>query len=343
MKIASFLRGLILTLAVSSLLSGCGGGGGGADAPGGPATIETLSLRALAVEGQGQNVVAVTETGQGVDYRANLAFFQQDGQSPDLLLTLNTVSLGIPTTDTSVSNITLTPAWAVATIGPYVAGVSLANAPAFSLNFLFQIGGVSKACATGNWLLVTDDTELVLFDISDPANPVALPPLTPQPLTRVTGLNASAGGFFVFTENGYMYIDLSSPTDIKVTAISDLDLGKAEKVYCYANKLYLAGPSKLAGKSKIARVDVSTPEVPVIEIINNNIPGEFFDFAFDGMQTCYILLDGMYISKYVFEQGNLNQAGIAPLTSYTSAASQLYSYKGIYYYSAPGFMGIFSY
>jgi hypothetical protein len=155
-------------------------------------------------------------------------------------------------------------------------------------------------------------------------------------------MGASIDGFFVITEGGYLFLDPLSPGN--VTKITSLDLGKAQKVYRYGSNLYLAGPSKFAGKSKIARVDVSVPDNPSITVLTDTIDGEFFDFAFDGIDTSYILIDGEIIAKYKFAQNKLTFMGTAYLTSYGEKASQFFSHRGVCYFSSPEFgLGIFKF
>ena len=338
-ELSIFFRVLLLAL-VGFLLSACGGDGSGSG--GGPVRMQmdTLSVRALAIEGQGQDMAVLTETGQAVSWVGHLVFYQQDSQNPDRLLNLGTADLGVSTQGSfSIADLSYGPDWAVATIESNVTGVSTVNPPVFKRDFLLQVPGAVKASATGNWLLVATSTDLRLYDISNPATPT--PSQTISSGTQTIGMVATMNGFFVSTEGGYLFID---PMNLgNVTKITNPDLAKAQKVYCYGSKLYLAGPSKFAGKSKIARVDVSVPENPAIEILEDTIDGEYFDFAFDGIDTCHILIDGEKIAKYKFAQNYLTFMGAAYLTSYGEKASQIFSHKGVCYFSSPDGLGIFKF
>ena len=42
--------------------------------------------------------------------------------------------------------------------------------------------------------------------------------------------------------------------------------------------LYVGGPSKYVGMTKIAKIDITTPNNPSIILLADKIPGQFVDF-----------------------------------------------------------------
>ena len=192
---------------------------------------------------------------------------------------------------------------------------------------------LDRAVAAGNWLLVASDTDLELYLISTPTSPVLKGSYTLSAVTSV--LTALSGGFFVITNNGYAYLDISDPSNIVFSETANVDIKQSNKAYLIGNKLYIGGPSKYAGKFKIARVDLTTPSNPTIDIINDQIDGTANDFSYDGIDGYYLQTSDS-VKLYKEAGGALSLVKAVSLASYSRIASQFYAWNGRFYTTANG-------
>jgi hypothetical protein len=233
--------------------------------------------------------------------------------------------------DTSL--VTPVPAW--------VALVSLANSPSFSLDALFESGEpLDRAIASDNWLLVASGTSLDLYDITSLQTPVLVKSFSASSST--TSLVAVPNGLFVITNNGYGFLDVSDTNNITFTETADLDIKGSKKAYLIGNKLYIGGPSKFVGSIKIARLDISSPGSPAIDLLNDQIQGTLADFAFDGSQSYFVLKAN---SVQLFQENNntlsLNKSASLTSSTFSTQVSKFYAHTGRFYVLKSGTMQIY--
>ncbi len=284
----------------------------------------------------GLSYTDVSNTGSFSGFRETLKLFKQDSIDPDLLIDLSSVYLGVDTLYHRVSDITLNDQWAVVTLnfndGPqgWVALVSLKNSPSFTLDALLTIQTtLDRAIAGNNWLLVAANTSLSLFDITSPSSPVLETSFAAT--SNTTALVALPTGFWVITNNGYGVVDTSDVNNITYTEKSDLDIKGSNKAYLIGNKLYLGGPSKFVGYSKAARLDLTTPSAPMIDLLHDQIPGNFLDFAFDGDKSYFLLTPS---SVVLLQEVNDSLSVIDSFLTqaFAGRASQFYAWANRYYH-----------
>ena len=111
---------------------------------------------------------------------------------------------------------------------------------------------------------------------------------------------------------------------------------QAKKAYLIGSKIYIGGPSKYAGKCKIARIDISNPLSPQIDYINDTIDGTFCDFSYDVASGIYYLVNTDKVLWYWESGGSIVNIGSATLTAYTLSYSQSYAWNNIFYFGTPG-------
>jgi hypothetical protein len=336
----------ILLIFLGAVTTACGGGGGGSGNPNNSALL-VQSISSLNVNGLNGNgnivVMSYTDTsspGSTTGFKETLKIYKQDSVNPDFLLDLSSVYLGVDTLYHRVSDITLNDQWATVTINfnlsadqGWVALVPMAG-PAYSLSVTLSFDAtLDRAIAMGNWLLVASTTELAIYDITIPAAPVFKASFM---LTAgTTSLAASTNGFFVITNNGYGYVDVSDPANVTYAETANVDIKQSKKAYLIGTKLYIGGPSKFAGKMKIARLDVTTPGAPAVEIINDQINGTFVDFGYDGVGGYYLqLTDSVMLFKEVNSALSLSTS--ASLMSSARSVSQFYAHKNRFYSANSG-------
>jgi len=295
---------LILTLFMSHI-AGCGsGGGGGGSTP--IQSIQSVPLMNIQVMSGYGNLFAVAhlESTIGGTFREQLKLFQQDSTKPDQLLDLGTLDLGIQDISSMALNVTLSPDWAVVTMNNGIVDlVSLSTAPNYSLAATLLVNYQPDRCiASGNLLLTALNTSLEVYDISNPGSPILKKQLTLSAAN--TSLVALPHGFYVITQNGYGYVDTTNPSNITLAEAVQADIKQSINAYLFGSKLYIGGPSRYAGKSKIARVDVTTPTNPAVELINDQIPDAFGSFSYDNLGNYYIQTEPG-VSRYNESSGSL--------------------------------------
>jgi len=328
---------------------GCGGGGSNASNV--AVQIQDYQLSSNGLNGHG-NIIALSYTdmsniGATTGFKETLKIYQQDSINPDLLLDLGAVYLGVDTLYHSLADLTLNSQWATVTINytdtvfappqTWVSLVSLSNNQ-YSLKSLLNFPGIAidRAVAMGNWLLVAANTDLAVYDISTPTTPTLNTTFTLSAGT--TSMVGLTNGFYVITNNGFGYIDVSNPQSITLTEHSNVDIKQSKKVYSIGSKLYIGGPSKYAGKIKIARVDVSSPDSPTTEVINDLIDGTFSDFSYDSFGDSYYIQTYETVRQFKESGGVLQLNKSATLTSYQTSPSHFYAYGGRIYNGKWGFV-----
>lgn len=340
---------LLLVMFLSIAVAGCGGGSSGASSNNSAVLIQSILLPNVNGLNGNASIVAMSYTdisnaGASTGFKETLKIYQQDAVHPDLLLDLSSVYLGVDTLYHRLSDITLSQQWATVTMNynnippvppeGWVALVPMSN-PTYSLSatLSFPATTLDRAVAMGNWLVVASNTDIALYDITVPASPVLK--TTYVLSANTTSMVALANGFFVITNNGYVYMDVSNPASITFTETANADIKQSKKAYLIGNKIYIGGTSKYAGKAKIARVDVTTPSTPIVEIINDQIDGTLVDFSYDSVDGYYLQMTDS-VKLYKETSGVLSLSKSASLTSYPNNASQLYAYNGRFYIGKGG-------
>ena len=337
MKIINFVLIIFFSIVVVAC-GGEGGGGGGGSSSNSPVLVQSIPLYANGLNGNGAIVVASytdsSSAGATTGFKETLKIYQQDTVNPDLLLDLSSVYLGVDTLYHRLADITLNSQWAAITMNDnistqgWVALVPMAG-PTYSLSTTLTFPAIlDRAVAMGNWLLVASTTDIALYDITNPASPVLKASYVLS--ASSTSMVALANGFFVITNNGYGYMDVSNPASVIFTETANADIKQSKKSYLIGNKIYIGGPSKYAGNAKIARVDVTTPGTPTVDIINDQISGTFVDFSYDSFDGYYLQLTDS-VKLYKETNGALSLSKSASLTGYSNAASQLHAYNGRLY------------
>lgn len=341
MKVKNFA----LVIFISLVITACGGSGGdNLNQNNTPLLVQSIPIyNTNGLNGYG-NIVAMSYTdtssaGSFSGFNETLKVYQQDVVNPDLLLDLGSVDLGVDTLYHRLADITLNSQWATVTINynessqGWVALVPMAG-PTYSLSATISIGAtLDRAVAMGNWLLVASDTDLALYDITTPSSPVLKATYVLSGST--TSMVALENGFFVITNNGYGYMDVSNPLNIIFDEAANADIKQSKKAYLVGNKLYIGGPSIYAGKSKIARLDISTPDAPTVDVINDNIDGTFADFCYDSVDG-YYLWSTDSVKLYKESEGSLNLYKSTPLNGYPQNSSHLFAYNGRFYIGSGG-------
>jgi hypothetical protein len=111
---------------------------------------------------------------------------------------------------------------------------------------------VDRAAAWSDRLVAVSGQSIRLYDITAPAAPVLLGELDAGAAS--TTIAAAGGGVFVFTDNGYVFVDVVADT---FSSVETADVSGVESAAEYDGKLHVAGRSKYAGYYRVARLDPS--------------------------------------------------------------------------------------
>lgn len=330
---------IYVLLCFGFLIGGCGSDSNN-NSNNSPVLVQSIPLYANGLNGNGNIVVASytdsSNAGANTGFKETLKIYRQDPLNADLLFDLSSVYLGVDTLYNRVSDITLNPQWATVTMNDnelytnrgWVALVPLSG-PNYTLSATLEFNAtLDRAVAVADWLLVASNTDLALYSISTPTALVLKGSYSLS--TSTTSLTALSNGFFITTNNGYANIDITDPLNILFTETANVDIKQSKKAYLIGNKLYIGGPSKYAGKVKIARLDLTTPNNPAIDIINDQINGAFIDFSYDGVDGYYLqTVDSVKLYKETGSSLSLMKS--ASLSSYSNNASQFYAYNNRFY------------
>ena len=320
-------------------------------------SFELINSRELTGIG---NIIGTTYTDETTGaYAETLKIYQQDSTDADLLIELCSVYLGIDTLYHGVADIELNSQWAtiamnasLSTGNGWVALVPLSG-PSYSLSALITLGdnNISKAVAMGEWLLVTSKATLTVYSITTPSSPVQKGTYTLSSIpTSITGL---PNGFFITTANGYAFLDVSNSSNITLSEETANDnaanIRQADKAYLIDNKLYIGGPSKYTGMYKIARLDMTTPSSPTIDIIEDKISwtdsnyydGELSNFGYDGANAEYYVQNNDIVRIYKEDNGVLTLTMSLAFPSYEfvnppSNYGSFYVWNGRFYTEGSG-------
>lgn len=328
---------------VALIVSGCGGGGssGSADASG-LVEVQFVPLSNIRGINGRDDIFGAVYTSTGAGYPKSLQIYQQDPLNPDQLLDFGSVYLGIDSLYTSIRDVTFTQDWATVVINGagvlgsgdgYVGLVSLQNHPNYSLDTLITIDSVllDRAIAMDDWLVLTAGAALEILDISAVSSPVSAGSF--NAVGAITSVVPVPNGFYAFTTTGYVHIDYSSPANVTFTEVSSLDLRQIGKAFLDGNKVFFSGPSIIAGKTQIGRIDVSAPSSPALDFAKNDIDGEFVDFCVDDTTNKYHVMTNGLLFRYSEVGGifTLDWATNSPYAIEVSDHSQLYVLNGRIY------------
>ena len=105
------------------------------------------------------------------------------------------------------------------------------------------------------------------------------------------------------------------------------------KAYVSKGSAYVGGPSPLAGKSRIGRVDLGDPAHPALAL-SVDVDGDFAGFAYDGSSRYLLALQGKDSSSadravvYLENQGTLTLAAQGSMAPMFGSASRLFTRDG---------------
>ncbi len=248
---------------------------------------------ALIVAGHGDRVAAWGYT-YGVEPR--LAVYHQDPASRDLLVHDAT----LPGCDCNARHVTLNDQWIVAagekwvsyspvTLAGFVQ-LAPASGPYTDARFLFPSGwsAVDRATAWGDRLVAVLGQAVRIYDITDLAAPALLDEFSMTGPS--TAIEAAGGGVFVFTANGYAFVDLatSTLTESTVTAFAGV-----ERAVAHGGKLRVGGASRYAGYYRVASFDPSGAPTLTVEADADQIPDQganVGEMTFDAARGEYVVL-----------------------------------------------------
>lgn len=334
-------------LLVALFVAACGGGGGErevvAQQPQAVRVSSVSLLNSTGVNGIG-NVVVVSHVdtsnaGSTTGFRQTLNIYRQDSANPDALTSLNSVYLGVDTLYQRLSDLAVTEQWITATMhfnrgaGGWISLVGLTPTISGATTFEFQ-DTVDRALAHGQWLLMATNTSVLLYDISVVSSPTLIRTFTLA--SAISSIAPLADGFFLMTQSGYGVLELSDTQNITFVEVPHDDIKASVKAYRAGNALYIAGPSRIAGKSKVARLDVSNPSSPVVTALNDQIDGGFIEFAHDGAGRYFLMTsDAIHLLTESAPSVVLRQT-VATQTRYPQSASRLFAANGRFYTTDTG-------
>ncbi len=159
--------------------------------------------------------------------------------------------------------------------------------PALSAERLSLPDGVTDLAVSGRWVAAATDRALVLLDRDDPAGPASF-----ATTSTPTGLTATRAGFLAFTTTGYLVVDTGVPGG-SVTEVADPVLRDLREARPDADRgtAVAAGPGSAADRSRVLRLDLSTPATPVV-LRSAEVAGRFVAFAWDGGDASVLAIHG---------------------------------------------------
>lgn len=283
----------------------------------------------------------VSNAGSTTGFKETLRVYQQSASTPEDLVYLGSVYLGVNTLYHRVTDLEVNADWVVVTINHnddpegYVSLVAVGGGPPFSLDAFYTfIGQVDKAYAYGSYLLVVQGSSLTLFDITNLDSPISKGVFTVA--TSPQSFVGTSTGFLVILETGLGVVDVSDPQNLKWTESAHLDIGNSKKAYLYDDVLYLAGPSKNVGKIKILKIDLQDIYNPVIQALRDDIAGSFVDFSYDDMGH-YYLIDSTTVHDYMRAENTFNSQRLADFYLWPRANSCFHASREILYALRDGF------
>jgi len=92
------------------------------------------------------------------------------------------------------------------------------------------------------------------------------------------------------TDSGYGHV-LADPANATYSETADGSIRSFRKAYVYQESAYVGGPSPIAGKSRIGRVDLRDPAHPTLAL-SLDVDGNFAGFAYDGSSPYLLEIKG---------------------------------------------------
>lgn len=329
---------------VAIFLTGCGSGSGSNSSQ--SDLIQSIPININGLNG-GNNIIVALSPDQSGGYRETIKIYQQDSINNDSLLEVSTVYTGNDTIYHVVSDVNVNNQWITVTMNEspppfgsppigWIALVPLTGPSRYSLAAMYRFDNFTndRAVSIDSWLLVSSGAGLQLYDISLLSSPTLSKSFVST--SNPTCIIAIQNGFYIITNSGYGYINTSDPLNITFSEVADLDIKQAKKAFLIGSKMYIGGPSKYAGKCKIARIDISNPLAPQIDHINDTIDGTFCDFSYDAASGIYYLVNPDKVLWYWESGGSIVNIGSTRLTAYTLSYSQSYAWNSRFYFGTPG-------
>lgn len=286
----------VFILLIATFISGCGGSGGSdSNTEDSLIEISSFSLPNLnAISGTRDIVVAQYTDYNGPNYPAKINLYQQDNSNTENLLNLSTIYLGVDTLYKRLTFINSNHEWVSVALNHnfenkgWAALVSLTQYGSYALDVFLPIANtINHIAAQGDWLLVTHNNSIDIYDITNRVSPV-LHATFPNSL-NITEVTAMQSGFILFTSNGYTYLDHTDPSNITITDYTNTAFKSTERAYLDGTSLYFGGASINTGKSQFGKLNVSDPHKITVDFVINNIEGEFEEFSYDSASHCYIV------------------------------------------------------
>lgn len=234
-----------------------------------------------------RDIVATTFRDFVFGDRMLVQFMRYNRNTPDELVDLGKVYLGVPTYGHDLVDLRIFQDQAVAAVRDELqAGtlvfISLAGGPAV-VSQLPVTTVPMRAAVNGRWAAYASNAELTLVDLADPAAP--RPVRTFDAGGLVTSLVPVADGFVVFHEigHGHLVADAASPTYVSAThpvtrALASIqDEGLAT--------IFASGPGFLVGRARLGTLDLADPAAPVFTPLGE-VDGNYAGFGCDGAGRC---------------------------------------------------------
>jgi hypothetical protein len=122
----------------------------------------------------------------------------------------------------------------------------------------------------------------------DPASPSPVKSFTAT--GQITSFATVADGFLVVTDTGYGHV-VADPANAMYSETADATVRSFRKAYVYREGAYVGGPSPIAGKSRIGRLDLTDPARPTLAL-SLDVDGNFAGFAYDGSSRYLLEIKG---------------------------------------------------
>jgi hypothetical protein len=213
---------------------------------------------------------------------------------------------------------------AAVVVGGAVQVVDLTD-PTLPVAALPDLPAVSDLVVGGRWVLAALGSDLHLVDREGLLAATTFGAASPP-----TALLATAGGFLAFTEAGYVAVDPSGATPT-FTEVSDPALGNLRRAFPDGAGALVAGPAAAFDRSRVLRLDLTTPGAPVI-VASTELAGTYVAFAWDGGATSVVAVHGAadgpdplaFHQGYVVREvaGGFHGTGV-PLTSWAQSDQPL--------------------
>jgi len=237
------------------------------------------------------------------DYSENIKIYQHSGVDNNRLINISSVFSGVRTlyhrvTDIVVdsSNIIVVQNHNIYEIG-WVSIIKVNSSESYKLDGIYTFPyTVDKSALFKNILLTVSENIVYLYDVSGSSEPRLMKSFISTP--EIGKIFQYPKGFYFLNSNGFSIINCTDTSNIMLNEKADQYLRNCIKGSKYGDNLYLSGPSKFAGCSKIVKVNISNPESPVILCYKDDISEDFINFTYDRSGN-YFLFTNKRIFKYV--------------------------------------------